>query len=372
MPSPLRHLTASFALLSLAALAGCSDDALDGAGGSGTSSSNGNGATSSSSSGAGGSATSSSSTTTSSAATSGVGGGGGGEPAEPVLRFVALGDGGEGNTRQYAVAEAMRVVCLDKGGCEFALYLGDNIYNSGADSVTDSQFLTKFEQPYSEITFPFYVALGNHDYGGDGAGYEIWKAQVQVDYTNHSTRWRMPSRYYRFAAPADIGPAGGVPVDFFGLDTNAIMYTGDSSQRNWLNAGTSSSTATWKIGFGHHPYVSNGRHGNAGEYEGIPGIPIVSGGNVKTFMSDAVCNKLDVYFAGHDHNRQWLEPTCGTEFIVSGAAAKMTGLEGRGTPTFYEDDALGGFVLVEISGNTLVGTFYDEQGNAGFSRTVTK
>lgn len=369
MSSPYRHLTATF-VLSLAALPGCADDALDGTGGSGASNSSSNGSTSSS--GIGGSATSSSGTTTSNTSTGGAGGGGGAEPAEPVLRFVALGDGGEGNPRQYAVGAAMGTVCAAKGGCEFALYLGDNIYNSGVDGVDDTQFLTKFEQPYAELPFIFYVVLGNHDYGGGGAGYEVWKAQHQIDYSAVSTRWNMPDRYYQFATPADAGPPGVVPVHFFGLDTNAIMYTGDSTQKAWLNGATSASTATWKIGFGHHPYVSNGKHGNAGEYEGIPNIPIVSGGNVKNFMDDAVCNKLDIYLSGHDHNRQWLEPTCGTEFIVSGTAAKMTDLEGRGTPTFFENDTTGGFLLAEITGNTFVGTFYDEQGNVEFTRTVTK
>ena len=138
MLSPSRHLAATVALCSLAALPGCADDALDGTGGSSESSSTTSGTTSSSSSGEGGATTSSSGSTPSSTTTSGAGGSGGGVPAEPVLRFVALGDGGEGNTRQYAVAEAMRTVCIDKGGCEFALYLGDNIYDSGADSVTDT------------------------------------------------------------------------------------------------------------------------------------------------------------------------------------------------------------------------------------------
>lgn len=81
---------------------------------------------------------------------------------------------------------------------------------------------------------------------------------------------------------------------------------------------------------------------------------------------------IDLSICGHDHNRQWLEPTCGTELIVSGTAAKTTGLEGRGTPTFFEDDVDGGFLLVEIDGNTLTGWFYDDNAQEEFSRTITK
>lgn len=289
-----------------------------------------------------------------------------------MLRFVALGDGGEGNDTQYKVADAAKAVCEAKGGCELALYLGDNFYDTGVDGVDDRQFQSKFEMPYSVLPFRFYVVLGNHDYGGNGAGFEFWKAEAQVEYSMVSSKWTMPATYYTFATPADAGPAGGPVATFFGLDTNAIMYTGDDEQRAWLDGGTAAAPAGWKIGFGHHPYVSNGAHGNAGEYEGIPGIPIVSGGNVKEFFDDAVCGKLDVYISGHDHNRQWLEPTCGTEFIVSGTAAKTTDLEGQGTPTFFETDKKGGFLLVELTPTAFVGTFYDEDGVQEFSRTVTK
>ncbi len=191
---------------------------------------------------------------------------------------------------------------------------------------------------------------------------------MQVDYTNYSTKWYLPSRYYKQSIVAN-----GTTIDLFSLDTNQIMYTGDSAQKTWLQAELAASTATWKLAFGHHTYVSNGKHGNAGDYEDLPiPLPIVSGQNVKNFMEDAVCNQADVYFCGHDHNRQWLQPTCGTEFIVSGTSAKSTDLEDSESPTFFETDVNGGFMLVEIAGNSMTGWFYDENGMEEFSRTVTK
>jgi hypothetical protein len=311
--------------------------------------------------GAGGGATSSSA--------SGTGGGGtGGGPTE-TLRFIAMGDGGEGNDTQYAVAAMIANVCAAEGGCHFALYLGDNFYDDGVDSSTDRQFQTKFEMPYADLDFQFWVVLGNHDYGGNGAGYEQEKAEHQVEYS--SSKWTMPERYYAFHVPGDAGPPGAPTVDFFGLDTNWIMYSGDGDQQSWLEGELAASTATWKIAFGHHPYISNGQHGNAGEYEGIPFIPIVSGQNVKDFFDDSICDSVTLYISGHDHNRQWLEPDCGVEFVVTGTAAKTTDLVGRGTPTLFEDDVDGGFLLVEIEGDTLTGTFYDQQGNVEFTRTIS-
>jgi hypothetical protein len=81
---------------------------------------------------------------------------------------------------------------------------------------------------------------------------------------------------------------------------------------------------------------------------------------------------VDVYFCGHDHNRQWLNPTCGTDFIVSGAAAKTSDLEGRGTPFFWEDDTIEGFLWVEVRGRTMVGEFYDKNATLQYTQTLTK
>jgi hypothetical protein len=239
--------------------------------------------------------------------------------------------------------------------------MGDNFYDGGVDGVEDDQFNTKFEMPYQNLDLPFYVVLGNHDYGETSA--EFWKVDAQVEYTQYSSKWKMPAKYYDFSYEH---------AAFFGLDTNALMWGFTSAQETWLRSAMQSSSATWKFAFGHHPYISNGRHGNAGEYEGIPNIPIVSGDDVEDFMEDHICGRVDVYLSGHDHNRQWLQPTCGTEFIVSGAAAKNTDLEGRGTPTFWEDDQTQGFIWIEVADNQLTGVFYDKNGVENYRRVVTK
>ena len=130
-------------------------------------------------------------------------------------------------------------------------------------------------------------------------------------------------------------------------------------------------TAPFTIAYAHHPYISNGRHGNAGSYEGFPGIPILSGGTVQDFLEDNVVGEIDMYLCGHDHNRQWLEPTGGTEFIVSGAAAKTTDLEGRGNTVFFEDDTIEGFFWVEVIDTTLTGRFYNANAELEYEQTFS-
>ncbi len=285
----------------------------------------------------------------------------GGMMAEPV-RFVVLGDGGEGNDNQYMVADQVEQICAMRG-CDFALYLGDNFYDDGVESTDDNQFSTKFEMPYADLDFPFYVVFGNHDYGINS--FDWYKADFEIEYTDYSDKWTLPDVWYDFSVE---------DVDFFALDTTRLMWDKDTSeQQSWLDQKIGGSDGAWKVAFGHHPYVSNGAHGNAGNYEGLPFPDFVSGGVVEDFMNESLCDKVDIYFCGHDHNRQWHEPICGVEFVVSGAAAKTTDFEYHDdNKVFWEDDQLPGFLWVEIDGNTLNGAFYDRTGKLDFERTVTK
>jgi tartrate-resistant acid phosphatase type 5 len=286
-----------------------------------------------------------------------------------VVHFVAIGDTGEGNENQYMVGQAIAQLCAQKG-CDFGLLLGDNFYDSGVSSVNDPQFQDKFELPYEDLDFPIYVALGNHDYGGNGIGvdFDTKKAQYQVDYTKMSQTWKLPAKFYSFKLEH---------AEFWGLDTNQVMtdpINGNSDpQKTWLKNGVAASQATWKIAFGHHPYLSNGDHGNAGDYENLEGIPLgfFNGANVKTFMDEAICGKVDIYISGHDHNLQWLEPTCGTEFIVSGGGSKSENLPGV-NPAYFGMPLTEGFLWGELKDSSFTGVFYDKTGKELYSKTLNK
>lgn len=283
-------------------------------------------------------------------------------PPTSVVRFVAIGDTGKGNDGQKQVADAIAAKCA-KDGCDFVQLLGDNIYDSGVSSTTDTQWTTKFETPYGGISLPFYAVLGNHDYGGNGAGTEFGKGQYQVDYTKVSTKWKMPSKYYTRSVKH---------VDFFGLDTNMMMFSMAGEQKTAMNGWIGASKATWKIAFGHHPYYSNGPHGNAGTYEGIPYVPVTSGQGVKDFFDASICGKVDVYISGHDHSRQWLEKRCGTttELMISGGGAAVTELKGS-NKVYWQESSLG-FLYVVLEGNKLTGEMIDTKGKVQFTRTYVK
>lgn len=282
-------------------------------------------------------------------------------PARP-LRFVAVGDTGTGTADQAKVAAAIKSKC-DTAGCDFVQLLGDNFYESGVSSATDPQFATKFEQPYAAINVPFWVVLGNHDYGGSGTGNEFSKPDFQLAYAASSAKYKLPARHWHRIDGE---------VEFFALDTNEQMYDRAATQKSNVTQWISSSTSKWKIALGHHPYLSNGPHGNAGSYDGVPLIPIANGANVKKFMDDVVCGKVDVYFSGHDHNRQYLQGKCGgtTELVVSGAGAKVTSLSGSNAVHFQA--ATLGFVYVTVDASTLTAEFIDANGRSEYTRTIRK
>ncbi|MEW6434403.1 MAG: metallophosphoesterase, partial [Myxococcota bacterium] len=304
---------------------------------------------------------------------SGGGGSGGGATdagTGPVtVRFVALGDTGKGNAEQTQVGNAIGALCASQG-CDFVVLLGDNFYPSGVSSTSDPQWQTAFVNPYQNVNAPFYAVLGNHDYGGNGAGWEINKADVEVAYSMVNPKWRMPATHYKWSLKG---------VDFFAADTNRSMFNLDNTVRSDFDTWLPASTATWKIVFGHHPLKSNGRHGNAGSYDGLPFVPIANGAGVKSFLEDRVCGRADVYLSGHDHNLQWLQPTCtrpgssiNTELIVSGGGASTTPFDTPArNPSYWQAESLG-YVYVVIQGNTFTGTFYDGNGVQQYTRTLTK
>lgn len=319
----------------------------------------GTGTMSSSSSGGGTGGTTATGSTSSASSSSSSSSSGG---TSQSVRFAALGDVGKGNQGQKDVALAIAAKCA-QSGCDFVQLLGDNIYDSGVDGTDDPQWQEKFEVPYAPVDLPFWVVLGNHDYGGDGAGNEFGKGKNEIDYSMISPKWHLPAAYYKHSMKH---------VEFFGLDTNMAMYKLAGQQKTDVAGWISASQAKWKIAFGHHPYLSNGPHGNAGAYEGLPFVPFINGEGVKELLDDAVCGKADVYICGHDHSLQLLQGKCGgtTELILSGAGAATSELPGSNA-THYQTLDLS-FVYVAIVDNTLTVEVVDTAGNTAYTRTITK
>lgn len=245
--------------------------------------------------------------------------------SDDTVRFVAFGDMGTGSLTQYQVAQAIQKKCK-LSGCDFALTLGDNIYNDGVRSVNDAQFQSKFEKPYAELPFRFYMVLGNHDYRGS--------VEAQLAYTQKSKKWYLPLRYYDFQAG---------PVSFFALDTNQP----DAKQLAYFQARLKEVKTPWKIVFGHHPRYTNGFYHNTQS----PAL--------KTLL-DSFCGQAQFYLSGHEHNKEHLKARCGTEYLVIGTGAGLRA-SNPGADSLFSRASLG-FAWFEISPRRLYFEFLNTQG----------
>ena len=254
------------------------------------------------------------------------------------VRFLAVGDTGDGSMDQARVAAAMAATCRARG-CDFVLLLGDNVYPRGPDGPDDPALERVIGVPYAGLGVPVFAALGNHDDGGSGWSPE--RGDAELAWTKRPPWWRTPARYYRLSA-------------------------GEVDVARWL----ATPDARWKVVAGHHPYLSNGKHGDAGRYDGLPSlVPVASGRRLRRFLDDVVCGKADVYLSAHDHTREWMTETCkGTELVVSGAGARPRPIVSR-RPARFTSGALGYFAL-SAGPTALTGELLDEAGRVDFARTL--
>ncbi|MCH8499780.1 MAG: metallophosphoesterase [Marinobacter sp.] len=302
------------------------------------------------------------------------------QPTEE-LRFMVIGDMGTGGLGQYQVGAAMAALAAEQG-CDFVLGTGDNIYEDGVRSVEDRRFLEMFEYPYQNLDVPFYMCLGNHDCAstpfGGGSDNKRGDHQVAYHYTRnrYSNKWQMPGRYYR--QPLGELSATRPFMELFAVDSNPLTsFYPDLDpnfswrnygypQQQWMRQAVRQSKAHWKIAFSHVPYLSNGKHGNAGNLD--PGMrwlftsPDADGQRYKAFMEDAFAHQVDLIFTGHDHSLQWLQPAPAmgpAAIIVSGAGGKKDKFDdaNRNPAVFQQENSLG-FVWVKLTMETMTIEFH--------------
>tara|TARA_B100001123_G_scaffold435895_1_gene565241 strand:+ start:107 stop:952 length:846 start_codon:yes stop_codon:yes gene_type:complete len=205
-----------------------------------------------------------------------------------MLELIVTGDTGSGNQSQKDVALSMEKLIQRNPKIESVLLVGDNIYESGCYGVDDPQFDEKFQIPYQNIHLPFYLCLGNHDYGTHVSNY----SQFQIDYTtskyNKDKKWNMPSKWYSQSYPH---------ADIFFIDTN-IDWLNEFEIKKQLRdtiLSINNSNKKWKILCGHHTWRSVGGHGNADK-------------NLEIFMKELVSKvSIDLYVCGHDHCKSIIE-----------------------------------------------------------------
>lgn len=283
---------------------------------------------------------------------------------DDALHFLVIGDWGrKGDYHQQDVADRMEETAK-KLDAEFVIALGDNFYPNGVASIDDPNWMFSYENIYKgyHLEIPWHVVLGNHDYRGN--------PQAQIDYTNKSQRWNMPDRYFDYDFKDEDT---GLNVSFLFLDTNPFekkyyheekykkVRSQDTIQQvRWIDSiMKTKSKADWKIFSGHHPLYSGGKRLNATKEIRNSLGPILSR------------HKVDVYFAGHEHDLQYIKPKGITHHLISGAGSEVrkTGLI-EGMSKFAA--SIQGFMAVTITKKEMLIQVIDYKGNIIYTTTISK
>lgn len=268
-------------------------------------------------------------------------------PQAPHLSFFALGCAGAGNEGQKIVAESMAETA-EKYRTDFVLYLGDNFYGRGVKSIEDPQWKEKFEEVYHQdaLQMPFNAVLGNHDY--------YLNPEAQVEYTKTSGRWHMPARYYSFKQAV----SKETEVEFFGLDTNLLLYGEADSQLIWLMEKLEASRASWKVVFGHHPLYSGAYKREKEQLR----LRLILEPLLKKYG-------VDLYLSAHNHNIELFRQE-GIYYVVSGAGSRPRDVAWHESASFAGADL--GFVWVRIFDRRLEVFVVGREGKITFSETISK
>jgi Calcineurin-like phosphoesterase len=265
-------------------------------------------------------------------------------PEPGVLRLVVFGDSGLGSPGQYAVAKA---IGAEAAAPDLLMIVGDVIYPPADDASYDPRFFT----PYRTLLprFPFYAALGNHDY-------EILAGKPFFDV---------------FTLPRN-GPAGLVPESSYWLeragvqmivhDTNQSAATLRDQAVPWHTQVTRQ-TATFRFVFQHHAMYSSG-----------PAYQEYPAGTLRSLLGPVyTATGVDVVFNGHDHLYERTKPIDGVVYVTTGAGGAQL------YPRYHTNDFTAAFVndrysytYVEVRGRTLLMRQTDAEDRGIDAMAITK
>lgn len=272
---------------------------------------------------------------------------------EGAYYVYVIGDWGrKGEFRQKELADIMgaaaRVV-----EPEFIATTGDNFYPDGVGSISDPNWNYSFEDIYSDFSLncDWYATLGNHDYRGN--------VLAQIDYTNISRRWNMPSRYYH----KDVTTDEGTSVRFLFIDTNPLndeyyerekyqpYVAGQDTVKQlvWMDS-LLSDDSDYKIVIGHHPIYSGGKRSNEENHVKKHINPILKK------------NRVDLYIAGHEHDLQHIKREDEvTHHIISGAGSEIRPTDSIESTLFAK--SIQGFLVMAIKKEGIRIQFIDVNGD---------
>ncbi len=238
------------------------------------------------------------------------------EVPENSHSIFVIGDWGRrGNRPQLANAYVMNEVACQHE-IRSVLTTGDNFYDNGVTSTSDSHWDASFEDVFDGnclSSIPWYPTIGNHDIRGS--------AEAQISYSDQSERWNLPSAFYdRWVMTED-----SVKIHFVAVDTNPfktsyydrpsnneadhLANSDTTAQLAWLDSVLAAGSPDWLVVYGHHAvYAAEGRHGSTPEL-------------INSFAPRFENHGVDIYFNGHNHSLEVSE----VESVIYAASGSFAG-----------------------------------------------
>jgi predicted phosphodiesterase len=242
---------------------------------------------------------------------------------DDAITFAVLGDNGTGGRNQMDVARQMALT-YQQSPFGVVLLAGDISYYGSIDDRWQEVFVEPYK-PLIDAGVEWELAIGNHEISEKKSDYAVEEIQAQI------RRFGKPGTYY---------VANHGPMDVFVLDSTIPLSTGEGGpeQLAWLEEQLAASVARWKVALVHQPGYSSGKHGSSVEVRDAVQPLFVRYG-------------VDVVFTGHDHHYERTVPQDGVVWIVSGAGAKLTRVDGADFTAHAESTLQ--FMLVRIDGDTM-------------------
>ena len=310
-----------------------------------------------------------------------------------TMRFLVFGDWGrQGRSNQNAVAAAMGAVA-EQIGVSFAVSTGDNVYERGIVSASDTLWKATFTDVYTHpslASLPFYGVMGNHDWlsnvtaqvspSGVRASDARWTAHMSFAASPAAARTLHWLGVEAGDAPSD--PARAPLLALVYVDTSPWVqeYRAAGNLMNWaaagivppsptaaqwqawedaqaarLSAALAGSNARWKMVVGHHPVWSYGGHKSQSEMQRLNAIMRSAG--------------VAAYLNGHDHDLQLIRKPAGASdpaaplYVTSGAGSDTRDdVADPGDGTLLYGYGSAGFAVVELGWDTLRVHFFDRDG----------
>ncbi|MFT7521703.1 MAG: hypothetical protein ACI9MC_003855 [Kiritimatiellia bacterium] len=231
--------------------------------------------------------------------------------------------------------------------CDGVVLLGDNLYTNGLNDTVDSQFLTNYTAKWADTGAVFYVP-GNHDWGflPVVVPAQLKRAQRQLGELRrmHASGTDVRGDSHFWSTTIGDGRLVGLDSNYLvrGCDVRGsgdkqrLRCAGDPRKEDdkrvsysTMLTGLTAPGGGPTVVVGHHPWLSHGEHGHAGDYwdRTILGVPMAldKGAGFRWALDTIVGPNSAIYLSGHDHNTQVARVDDNTLSVVVGAGGKVTG-----------------------------------------------